>query len=75
MLVLTRRKGESILIGDDIEIRLLGLNKVDARIGIEAPKHLAIDRQEVREKRASGDAHGPKPRSSGRARDTDAEEC
>lgn len=52
MLVLTRKKGESILIGDNIEVRLLSLGRTDARIGIEAPKEMAIDRDEVRKRQA-----------------------
>lgn len=49
MLVLTRKKGESILIGDGVEVRLLGLTAKEARIGISAPRGLAVDRREYRE--------------------------
>lgn len=50
MLVLVRGKGESILIGDDVEVCLLSLNGKEARIGINAPSHVRIDRREVRER-------------------------
>jgi carbon storage regulator len=49
VLILTRKIGESILIGEDIEIRLMGIEGRSARIGIDAPKDVAVDREEVRE--------------------------
>lgn len=48
MLVLKRTKGESILVGDDIEICVLSLNGKEARIGINAPRSVAVDRKEMR---------------------------
>ncbi|OJY94437.1 MAG: hypothetical protein BGP25_05455 [Lysobacterales bacterium 63-13] len=51
MLVLSRGKGESILIGDAIEVCLLSLNGKEARIGIIAPREVAVDRREVRERK------------------------
>ena len=47
MLVLTRKRGESILIGDDIVITLVELRGDAVRIGIEAPRGLRIQRQEI----------------------------
>ncbi|MBE3568889.1 MAG: carbon storage regulator CsrA [Bacillales bacterium] len=47
MLVLTRKKGETIQIGDDIEITVLGVKGDQVKIGIEAPKHVDIHRKEV----------------------------
>jgi carbon storage regulator len=47
MLVLTRRIGEKIIIGDDITITLLGFNFNQARIGIEAPRDKAVHREEI----------------------------
>ena len=47
MLALTRRKDESIIIGDDIEIKILEISGDKVRIGIEAPREIAIHRQEV----------------------------
>ena len=47
MLVLTRRVGESICIGDDIKITVLGLNGNQARIGITAPEDIPIYRDEI----------------------------
>lgn len=47
MLVLTRKAGERILIGDDVVITVLEVRGGDIRIGVEAPKGLRIQRQEV----------------------------
>ena len=50
MLVLSRRIGEALIIGDDIEIINLGSNGNKIRIGIKAPKDVTVHRQEVYEK-------------------------
>lgn len=47
MLVLTRKKGESIIIQDNIEITILSVEGDSIRVGISAPKHVDIFRQEV----------------------------
>lgn len=47
MLVLTRKKGESIVIGDNIEITISEINGDQVRIGIRAPKEVAIHRKEI----------------------------
>lgn len=47
MLVLTRKKGESILIGDDIEITILSSKNDQIKIGIKAPKSMEIYRKEL----------------------------
>jgi carbon storage regulator len=47
MLVLTRKKGESIQIGEDIEITVAAISGDQVRIGINAPKHIEIHRKEV----------------------------
>ncbi|MEJ1960646.1 MAG: carbon storage regulator [Gammaproteobacteria bacterium] len=51
MLVLMRRPGESIHIGPDIVVTLVALERNRARIGIEAPRDVTIDREEVAEKK------------------------
>lgn len=50
MLVLTRRTGEAITIGDDVEVRILEVNGEKVRVGIEAPTEIAVHREEVRER-------------------------
>lgn len=47
MLVITRKLGERITIGDDIVITLIEIKGSQARIGIEAPREISIHRQEI----------------------------
>jgi len=47
MLVLSRREQETLVIGDDIRITLLGISGNQVRLGIEAPKHISVHREEV----------------------------
>lgn len=49
MLVVTRKKGESILIGDDIEIKLVKIEDGSVKIAIDAPKDKVILRKEIYE--------------------------
>jgi carbon storage regulator len=53
-LVLTRRLEETLLIGDDIRIVILGVKGQQVRIGIEAPREMAVDREEVRVRKDAG---------------------
>jgi carbon storage regulator len=47
MLVLTRKKNESIMIGDSIEIKVLAIEGEQIKLGIIAPKHVDIHRKEI----------------------------
>ncbi|MCP4642820.1 MAG: carbon storage regulator CsrA [bacterium] len=47
MLVLTRKEDESIMIGDDIEVKVLDLRENQVKIGIVAPRSVAVHRREV----------------------------
>lgn len=49
MLVITRKKGESLMIGDDIEITISKIEEGSVKIGIEAPKNISILRKELYE--------------------------
>jgi carbon storage regulator len=48
MLMMKRRAGESILIGDDIEIHLAHIGRTRVKIGIQAPRHVAVVAKEVK---------------------------
>ncbi|HOJ37973.1 MAG TPA: carbon storage regulator CsrA [Ignavibacteriales bacterium] len=50
MLVLTRKEGEKIVIGNDIVITILSTNENSAKIGIQAPNNISIYRYEIYEK-------------------------
>ncbi|MES2822460.1 MAG: carbon storage regulator CsrA [Pseudomonadota bacterium] len=47
MLILTRRIGETIIIGDDVNITVLGVNGNQVRLGINAPKDTPVHREEI----------------------------
>lgn len=51
MLILTRRPGESICIGDDITVTITEINGGQVRVGVEAPRDVSVDRNEVRERK------------------------
>ena len=50
MLILTRRVGETIRIGDDVSVTALGIKGNQVRLGIAAPKSVAVHREEVYER-------------------------
>lgn len=47
MLILTRYPGETLMIGDDIEISVLSVKSGQVRIGIQAPKEVSVHRKEI----------------------------
>ena len=47
MLILTRKVGESIMIGESVEVKVLGLRAGQIKIGIEAPKDVQVHREEI----------------------------
>jgi carbon storage regulator len=60
MLILTRRAGEALRIGDEIEVTVMAVNGSQVRIGINAPRDIAVDREEIAErKRRDREAGAP----------------
>jgi len=47
MLILTRKVGESLVIGDDVSIIVLGVKGNQVRIGVDAPKSVSVHREEI----------------------------
>ena len=50
MLILTRRVGESIVIGDNIKLTVLGIKGHQVRIGVDAPREVVVHRNEVQDR-------------------------
>tara|TARA_X000000950_G_scaffold199318_1_gene240031 strand:+ start:4607 stop:4822 length:216 start_codon:yes stop_codon:yes gene_type:complete len=50
MLILTRRVGETLVINDDVKITVLGVRGHQVRIGVDAPKNVAVHRLEIYQK-------------------------
>jgi carbon storage regulator len=55
MLILTRRVGEALMIGDQVSVTVLGVKGNQVRIGISAPKDVAVHREEIYQKIRKGD--------------------
>ena len=49
MLVFTRKRDESLIIGTDIEVTILSIGSGNVKVGIRAPRHISVHRQEVYE--------------------------
>ena len=58
MLILTRRVGESVVIGEDVTVTVLGVKGNQVRIGINAPKTVSVHREEIFERIKSGRGPG-----------------
>ena len=50
MLILTRRVGETVMIGNDVTVTVLGVKGNQVRVGVNAPKDVAVHREEIYER-------------------------
>lgn len=68
MLILTRRVGEALMIGDNVTVTVLGIKGTQVRIGVLAPKDVSVHREEIyqriqHEKQGSPPGNGEQPGS------------
>ncbi len=47
MLILTRRVGETLMVGDEVTVTVLGVKGNQVRLGVNAPKHVSVHREEI----------------------------
>ncbi len=61
MLILTRRPGEAIRIGDDVEVYVVAVNGNQVRLGIKAPRNVPVHREEIYVKISAQDTESEQP--------------
>ena len=62
MLILTRRVGETIMIGEEIAVTVLGVKGNQVRVGVNAPKEVSVHREEIFERIKQEEQSGVAPR-------------
>ena len=60
MLILTRRVGETLMVGDNVTVTVLGVKGNQVRIGVNAPKEVPVHREEIYERIKQEEAHKEK---------------
>ena len=61
MLILTRKEGKSLRLGEDITVTVVSVKGGHVRIGITAPRDVAVHREEIYDKIAAGETEDPAP--------------
>ena len=61
MLILTRRVGEAVVIGEQVTVTVLGVKGNQVRLGVNAPKDVSVHREEIFERIKAEEAKGVKP--------------
>ncbi len=64
MLILTRRIGETLMVGDEVTVTVLGVKGNQVRIGVKAPKHVSVHREEIYERIQAEQGGAPMPERS-----------
>jgi carbon storage regulator len=65
MLILTRRVGETVMIGNDVTVTVLGVKGNQVRIGVNAPRDVAVHREEIFERIKREEQEGNAPAARG----------
>ena len=69
MLILTRRVGETVVIGNDVDITVLGVKGNQVRLGVKAPREISVHREEIYKRISAGKAAEKKVASIGSSSD------
>ena len=64
MLILTRRMGETLMIGDEVTVTVYGVSGDQIKFGIRAPREVAVHREEIYERIKAGKRHEPNSRTA-----------